>query len=317
MNTEENLVSVIVNVYNCEKYLEKCLTSIIYQSYKKLDIILIDDGSMDTSGLICDKFGESDQRIKVVHQNNNGLPYSRNIGLDIAKGNYITFVDCDDWIEENFISEMLNNISGNVEIAIALKNNVFESDRNENIIIDTSSVEIIENDKDKIQLITKRYKMWEMWGKLYKKKVFRNYRFSLGILFEDIQMIPLLLLEAKAVSFIPKQLYNYLHRKNSASYKKGTSMDIIVPATKTLNIIAANYSSEGYQECCIFYFTLLLQFSRKKESISQLPETKKFFMKHKLSPLFWKAWAEKSFEVFLFCYFTDFWFKRSNRLLKK
>lgn len=316
MNKEENLVSVIVNVYNCERYLEKCLTSIICQSYKKLEIILIDDGSIDSSGLICDKYEELDQRIMVVHQENKGIPYSRNLGLDIAKGDYITFVDCDDWIEENFLSVLMSNMSEDVEISIALKRNVFENDRKDNIIKDSSTIEIIKDDKDKIQLITKRYKMWEIWGKVYKRRLFEIHRFSHGILFEDIQIVPLLLLEAKAVSFIPEQLYNYLHRKNSASYKKGTSKDIIVPATKSLDIIAATYSKEGYQECCIFYYTLLLQFSKKKESIDQFSDAKRFLITHKLSPFLWNAWAEKSYEVFLFCYFTGYWFKRNSNSKK-
>ena len=95
--TTEELISVVVPVYNVEKYLERCVDSIIKQTYKNLDIILVDDGSQDNSGKICDKYKEKYNNIQVIHQKNQGLSIARNNGLAIAEGNYITFIDSDDW----------------------------------------------------------------------------------------------------------------------------------------------------------------------------------------------------------------------------
>ena len=99
----EELISVIVPVYNVEKYLNRCVESIMNQTYKNLQIILIDDGSNDRSGKICDEYAEKDKRIEVIHKENAGVSAARNKGLDKAKGEWITFVDADDWIEKTFV----------------------------------------------------------------------------------------------------------------------------------------------------------------------------------------------------------------------
>ena len=98
-----DLISVIVPVYNVEKYLNKCVYSILNQSYRDLEIILVDDGSTDSSGRICDELSKLDPRILVVHKNNGGLSDARNAGMKIANGNYISFIDSDDYVDEKFI----------------------------------------------------------------------------------------------------------------------------------------------------------------------------------------------------------------------
>ena len=103
-------ISIIVPVYNVEKYLEKCIDSILNQSYQNLEIILIDDGSTDNSGSICDEYKKKDQRVQVIHQKNQGQSSARNAGLNIAKGSYIGFVDSDDWIEQNMYEKLYKNI---------------------------------------------------------------------------------------------------------------------------------------------------------------------------------------------------------------
>ena len=104
------LVSVIVPVYNVESYLSKCVESIKDQSYSNIEIILVDDGSTDSSGKLCDEFVKSDGRIKVLHKVNGGVSSARNLGIDICHGEYITFVDSDDWVEQNYIEVLLNEI---------------------------------------------------------------------------------------------------------------------------------------------------------------------------------------------------------------
>ena len=107
----KDLVSVIVPVYNVEKYIHRCITSIINQSYSELEIILVDDGSSDSSGLICDEYALKDKRIKVIHKKNGGLGYARNSGLDCATGKYVTFIDGDDYIGLTHIEKMLTLIT--------------------------------------------------------------------------------------------------------------------------------------------------------------------------------------------------------------
>ena len=103
-----NLVSIIVPVYNVEKYLERCVESIRGQTYDNLEIILVDDGSPDNCGALCDMFKSQDERIKVIHKKNEGLGLTRNAGLNIATGDYVTFIDSDDWIDADHIMNLLN-----------------------------------------------------------------------------------------------------------------------------------------------------------------------------------------------------------------
>ena len=121
----KSLVSVIVPIYKVEKYLNKCVDSIINQSYKNLEIILVDDGSPDKCGEICDKYAEKDSRVKVIHKENGGLSDARNAGIDIAKGDYLLFVDSDDWITSNICEVLIKNANDNLSDIIAC--NQYES----------------------------------------------------------------------------------------------------------------------------------------------------------------------------------------------
>ena len=120
------LVTIIIPVYNVEKYLPKCLDSIINQTYNHLEIIIVDDGSKDSSGLICDEYALKDQRIKVLHKKNGGLSSARNAGLDIAKGDYIMFVDSDDYVESHYCEVPLKHaLEKNVRIVSFGYNKIF------------------------------------------------------------------------------------------------------------------------------------------------------------------------------------------------
>ena len=114
----EELISVIVPVYNVKKYINRCVDSIIHQSYKNLEIILVDDGSTDGSGFLCDNYKQVDSRIKVIHKENGGLSDARNAGLEIAVGKYVTFVDSDDWIRKDYAKLLLEAAQyGNTKIS--------------------------------------------------------------------------------------------------------------------------------------------------------------------------------------------------------
>ena len=118
-------ISVIVPVYNVEKYLRKCIESILNQTFREFELILVDDGSTDSSGKICDEYALKDSRIKVIHKENGGASSARNAGLDVAKGEYIGFVDSDDWIEMDMYGELYRLIKeNNTDISVCGINNI-------------------------------------------------------------------------------------------------------------------------------------------------------------------------------------------------
>lgn len=214
------LISIIVPVYNVEPYLNKCLDSIVNQTYKKLEIILIDDGSTDNSGLICDEYASKDNRIIVVHQKNKGLSAARNVGLNIAKGDYIAFVDSDDFIEKDMYFTMYNVMNKNyadVCVCNYIKNTNFETKKiySEIFKILTSKQAIKQLLLSYTKLRKKPTIEYAVWNKLYRKEIFENVMFPVGKKYED-QFITLLILDKiDKIVWIDADYYNYVQRKNS------------------------------------------------------------------------------------------------------
>lgn len=183
INNEE-LISVIVPIYNVEKYLYECIDSICRQTYNKLEIILVNDGSKDNCGKICDEYAKRDKRIKVIHKENGGLSSARNAGLDIAKGEYISFIDSDDKIANNFFEKLykLSKIN-NADIVecnfLKFENEITVTETKENIKV-YSSREMQHRLYSDENIRTK-----VVWNKLYKKYIYKNLRFPLGKINED------------------------------------------------------------------------------------------------------------------------------------
>ena len=212
------LVSVIVPVYNVEKYLVRCVDSILKQSYNNLQIILVDDGSNDKSALICDEYTKKDSRILVIHKNNGGLSEARNVGIDDAKGDYICFIDSDDFVRETYVKDLLSIIlEYNADIAVCLfeKGN---SDRFKDIIDENQPNIIVLNN---IEALNKLYdevlnvSMIVVWNKLYSKNLFNKIRFPIGKIHEDEFTMPKLLFEADKIVIINKKDYYYFQSPNS------------------------------------------------------------------------------------------------------
>lgn len=139
MNSK-NLVSVIVPVYNAEHFIEKCIHSILNQSYKNIELILVNDGSTDNSVKICDSFAKIDNRIKLIHQANSGPSVARNNGIYNAKGKYIQFIDADDYIEENMIETLVNEMEKGLDIVICGYKRIFKE---ENKITSTKNISVV------------------------------------------------------------------------------------------------------------------------------------------------------------------------------
>lgn len=213
------LISVIVPIFNVEDYLIKCIDSILEQTYSNLEIILVDDGSPDNCGLICDKYKEVDDRIKVIHKKNGGLSDARNAGLDIASGDFIMFIDSDDYVSKNIIEKLYNDIiETNADISIC---DFVKYNDNSMLYNEYSKKKfVVEGDK-KFDNVCNEYAIVTVvqWNKLFKKNIFDELRFRKGKINEDEFIICDQLNKAKRVSYNLEPLYYYLQRDNSIMSK--------------------------------------------------------------------------------------------------
>lgn len=204
------LFSIIVPVYNVENFLERCLDSIICQTYSDFECIVIDDGSQDSSGAICDEYASRDSRIKVVHQKNAGPGAARNTALENAIGDYICFCDSDDWVEKDLLYELSKRISADGPDVVIYGLAYILKDRKYFDIYYKEDIEIIKN-----RIITNEW-CCAAWNKCFKKDLFNGQRFPEGVLYEDAAFIPQLVFQAEKIEVIDKCFYNYdLRRDNS------------------------------------------------------------------------------------------------------
>lgn len=207
------LISVIVPVYNVEKYIARCLESILRQTYENLEIIVVDDGATDESGKICEQFAAKDNRIKVIHKTNGGLSDARNVGMQYAEGDYITFVDSDDYLDENFAARLYGIcVKEHVEIAICrYMRTARDFARGEQ----NSTVETFTNVQALEQMLyQKKYNM-SACAKLYKRELFEGISFPKGELYEDVNTIYKVIERSRRVGYCRDQLYFYYVNPNS------------------------------------------------------------------------------------------------------
>lgn len=214
----KDLISVIVPVYNVEEYIRECLNSIINQTYKKLEIILIDDGSTDKSGEICEEYMAKDNRIKVIHQRNAGLSDARNAGIEIATGNYIQFIDSDDYIDEDMLETLYNLIIEN-DADIAMCSNYILKDGIKSC--ECSNKKYIYDRKEALKeiLIDETIRSYS-WNKLAKKELFDKIRFPSKRVFEDVLTTPKLFEKSNKVVFLDTPKYYYRQRNGSILNKQ-------------------------------------------------------------------------------------------------
>ena len=205
-----NLISVIIPVYNVLPYLERCVNSVLNQTYSNLDIILVDDGSTDGSGHLCDFFAQKDKRISVFHQENKGLSAARNRGIEMALGSFLYFLDSDDWIESDLLERMLNlSIQYNADISSCRSRNTCGGD----VPITNNGNEVIKElylDDIIIGLINQEVVRYEVWDKLWKKSLVSDVRFVEGQVAEDVHFDRILFLKANKIVSTNAILHNYL-----------------------------------------------------------------------------------------------------------
>lgn len=213
---QDNLISVIVPVYNVEEYLPRCIDSILAQTYSNLEIILVDDGTKDNSNVICDEYAAKDSRIRVIHKENGGLSSARNAGIDVAKGEYIAFVDSDDWIEPDAYETMLTlALEENVKLVCAGRYDVRSGSGERTVGLCPPKQEVISGEE-----LVRRIFLWDnidsaAWDKLYHRSLFREIRYPVGKIVEDVPVTYRIALDAGRIGMCSKPVYNYFHRPGS------------------------------------------------------------------------------------------------------
>lgn len=236
-----DLISVIVPIYKVEQYLERCITSIQCQTYTNLEIILVDDGSPDRCGEICDRYAVRDKRIRVVHKVNGGLSSARNAGIDVAGGKYYMFIDSDDCISENMIERMYAVcIEKDTEIVICgykrfSKDNEITGFHSQK----KGKIEILDKEEAISRIYTQGVKYVVAWNKLYKSDLFQNVRYREGKLNEDEFSTYKLYSSSNRIAEIEDELYFYFYNGNSitANEKYIISRDLF----------------EAFDECIEYY----------------------------------------------------------------
>lgn len=218
MENYSSKISVIIPVYGVEDFLCECVDSVLNQTYPNLEIILVDDGSPDNSGQICDAYAGKDSRIKVIHKRNGGLSDARNAGLDISTGQYISFVDSDDKVHPQFI-ELLYSKIGKCDMIFCdfksfenypdLSNDRFKPAEKEKLTNFTK-------DELMLQIMSFRYPLVVVaWNKLYKRELWGSLRYPVGKIHEDEFIIHSLINRSENIAFIDKPVYYYRMRKQS------------------------------------------------------------------------------------------------------
>jgi len=213
--TMDDLISVIVPVYNVDAYLDRCVHSIINQTYQNLEIILIDDGSTDTCPQLCDEWGKKDNRIKVIHKNNGGLSDARNAGLTVANGVLIGFVDSDDWVAPEMYERLKNAIDKNKsDISACSVKMVWESTAIEKMLTVQENCVLGQHEAQK-ELLNENKLKHPVWYKLYKRSVIKDILFDKGKYHEDVYWSYQIIGNAANVSIIDYIGYFYWQRANS------------------------------------------------------------------------------------------------------
>ncbi|CEW90816.1 glycosyltransferase [Streptococcus pneumoniae] len=307
----DDKITVIVPVYNVENYLRKCLDSIITQTYKNIEIVVVNDGSTDASGEICKEFAEMDHRITYIEQENAGLSAARNTGLNNMSGNYVTFVDSDDWIELDYVETLYKKITEyQADIAVG---NYYSFNESEGMFyFHISGDSYYEKVYDNVSIFENLYETQEMrsfalisaWGKLYKARLFEQLRFDIGKLGEDGYLNQKVYLLSEKVIYLNKSLYAYRIRKGSLS--NGQASGLSDTATykefemkqRLLNQLLRQESSEKKAIVLAANYAYVDQVLTTIRSICYHNRSLRFYLIHSDFPNEWIKQLNKRLEKF-------------------
>jgi len=240
---KNDLITVVIPIFNVEKYLNKCIDSVLSQTYSNIEIILVNDGSTDNSGMMCDEYKNKDSRIKVIHKKNGGLSEARNFGIEVSSGKYITFIDSDDYVEKDYIEYLYYLIQKyNTKISICAYSVLMENGK----IIDYGE-NYLEKRLSKIETLEKMLNeegfSVSAWAKLYDIKLFKDIRYPVGKLCEDNGTTYKVIDKVDKIAYGNKSKYYYYKRKGSImlSVFNKNKLDMIELTDEMCNYLESKY----------------------------------------------------------------------------
>lgn len=278
------LISVIVPAYNVKSYLERCVNSIINQTYENLEIILVDDGSTDGTGTICDKMAQEDPRIIVIHKENGGLSDAKNAGLEVCKGDFISFIDSDDYIEPDMYKCMIEEMKDESISLVAVGFVVTEADGSNHITGAQQRKKLTKEDAF-MNLFEKEEMLPSSVNKLYRRFLFENLRFRKGMINEDTEIIPKILNICDYVIILDKALYHYILRKGSITQSEFALRDYEGIAVYAISV-----------EVCKSNYPKLLPYAAYYE-LNRIYETYVRLAKSRNRRKLWKQEASLRFKI--------------------
>ena len=267
----KELITVIVNVYNGEKFIKKCLDSIINQTYKNLEIIIVNDGSTDNTLSICESY--QDKRIKIINQENLGLSLARNVGIEAAKGEYLYFVDADDFIELDTI-EYLYNLCKKYNVYIATSKALIINNYNFEPKNEKEQISIISNKEMLKDILLLRNKAVCSWNKLVKAELYNNLRFEDRIM-NDIAFTHKLIMKVNKIAFSNLYKYYYLRNTESITAKKASTdrlIDMYNVYSERYNYINEKYPEFAENNLAVLKIIIELYLKNNKEIEKYLEE---------------------------------------------
>ena len=243
---EKNKVSIIIPIYKVENYIQECLDSVLNQSYQNLEIILVDDGSPDKCPEICEEFGKKDKRIKVIHQKNQGLSGARNTGMKNASGDYILFLDSDDYISKNYCSQavkMAEEMKSDIVVGEIITVDENGADIDSNLGLKISNKKMFNNIQAMEEVVIEQQLRGYAWGKLLKREIAENVTYPVGKAYEDRFTIYKYFAKANKVCLCPGAITYYRLRESSITHSKNLDKwyDLIEGEESLLNFCKKHY----------------------------------------------------------------------------
>lgn len=245
---ESPIFSIIVPIYNVESYLDKCIQSVLSQTYQDFELILVDDGSKDSSGMICDRFAQQDARIKVIHKQNAGVSVARNVGIEQAGGEYVCFIDSDDWIENDYLQKVNDNIS---DFDILFFGSVWHYEDGSSRSLSIQAGQYRESTQDAISSllvndIDINY-FGFTWNKIFRRDIIErcHIRFVEGLAISEDEVFTLAYCNhIRSLKIIEAPLYHYLWKSQGLTHKKRRSKEWLLLADSFLELISGIKSKE-------------------------------------------------------------------------
>ena len=280
-------LSIIVPIYNEEKYLKRCINSILSQTYNEFELILIDDGSKDMSGYICDEYAKRDERIRVVHQVNKGLIATRFVGVSLARGKYLAFVDSDDWIDADMFEILMKPLTNYDSIDVSITPYTWGDEINQRSRFQPHEETVWSAKEGLIRMLEDKFFGWSVCGKVYKKVLFNNLQIwyidnSYG---EDLEISWKLFQKAEKIYFQPALKYHYFNNLQSMTHRSGNfnSLRLLDRLDKIIGLIPRD-DTELYKICAYTFCTKILarfiEYLLHKEDNSDVTKYQTMIQKH-------------------------------------